>query len=161
MKVDLLKKQNIEQLQKQIKKHSFLILLLSLFVVCDFLVGFIFQTRETQGIFIISCSIILWICLSLILFIVFVFIAPERKYLKMLVNAENRIVTTLEGVIINELTCSYEDGFKVRKYEFKVEESKTPIIIKIEASQVPYLEIDKKYLLKVSSHFVVGYEEIL
>jgi len=161
MKVDLLEKQNIEQLQKQLKKHSLLILLLSLFIVGDFLVGFIFQTRETQGIFIIACSIILWICLSLILFIVFVFIAPERKYLKMLLNAENSIMTTLKGAIINELTSSYEDGFKVRKYEFKVEESQNPIIIKIEASQVPCLEIDKKYLLKVSSHFVVGYEEIL
>ena len=79
----------------------------------------------------------------------------------MLLNAKNRIVTTLEGVITNELTSSYEDGFKVRKYELKVEENKTPIIIKIEASQVPCLEIDKKYLLKVNSHFVVGYEEIL
>lgn len=70
-------------------------------------------------------------------------------------------MTTLKGVIISELTNSYEDGFKVRKYEFEVEENKAPIIIKIEASQVPCLEINKKYLLKVSSHFVVGYEEIL
>ena len=161
MVVNLLEKENIEKLQKQLKKHNLLLLLLSLFIIADFLVGFLFQTRETMMVFIICCSLVLWICLSFILFMLFVFIVPEKKYLKILLNAQKRPETTLEGVILKELTNSYEDGFKVRKYELSVDENKHPIVIKIEASQTPNLEINKKYLLRVTSHFVIGYEEIL
>ena len=161
MVVNLLEKKNIERLQKQLIKHYLLVLLLSSFIVVDFLVGFIFQRRETQTIFILCCSLVLWVCLSLILFLVFVFVSPEKKYLKMLLNAEKRQATFLEGVVVNELPGSYEDGFRVRKYNFQTATNKKPIIIKIEASQRPNLEINKKYLLKVATHFVVGYEEML
>ena len=151
--------EEIDAIKKQLKRQYLIVGVLGAFIVLIIVLTLFLQTRDTQTLFIIGGSIVLWLLVTTIWFMIFSFIKPEKKWLKVVQKAETSELKEIICQIKEDLSKSFEDGFFVHRYETQGESG--TLILKVEDSLGFNLEVGKLYKLKINSRFVFGVEEQL
>ncbi|MCH5180954.1 MAG: hypothetical protein J1F32_07050 [Erysipelotrichales bacterium] len=151
--------EEINAIKKRLKKQYLIVGVLGVFIVLTIVLTLLLQTRDTQTLFIIGGSIVLWLLVVTIWFMIFSFIKPEKKWLKVVQKAQTSGLKEIICQIKEDLSKSFEDGFFVRRYETQSEAG--ILILKVEDSLDFNLEVGKIYKLRINSRFVFGVEEQL
>lgn len=151
--------EEIDAIKKRLQKQYLIVSFLGMLIALTMILTLVFQTRDTQTLFIIVGSIVLWLLVTTIWFIIFSFIKPEKKWLKVVQKAKTGGLKEVTCRITGDLSKSFEDGFFVHRYETQGESG--TLILKVEDSLDFNLEVGKIYKLKINSRFVFGVEEQL
>ena len=151
--------EEINAIKKRLKKQYLIASVLGVFIVLTIVLTLLLQTRDTQTLFINGGSIVLWLLVTTIWFMIFSFIKPEKKWLKVVQKAQTSGLKEIICQIKEDLLKSFEDGFFVRRYETQSESG--TLILKVEDSLEFNLEVGKIYKLRINSRFVFGVEEQL
>ncbi len=156
MKIDF--DEEIKAIKKQLTKQYIIVGILSGLIVLDIVLTLLFQNRETQGFYIIFSTVFIWILITMMWFVIFSFINPERKWLSVIFKAQKEGTHEVTCLIAEHLSKSFEDGFFVQRYQTKSEAGN--LIVKVEDSEAFVLEVGKQYTLNICSRYVLGVEEI-
>ncbi len=142
--------------KRRIRIHKILVIGLSVGILLDFVITFLFQTRETAHLFIPVASLFLFLFLTSISYLLFAYLQPERKYQAILEKYEKGRYEVVEGEITEILSPTRECGLEASRYEVQLNSRKE--IGKVLVTLDPELQVGQRVKLTLCAGFIVQIE---